>query len=352
MIINKDTVEQEKASNPFAGMDVEAVKKMIPMLEQKAREQQMTKQQGALSNLQSGPLGTFSSMLKQQGGYKEDKSDLNDFIMKEHVKRLIEGDPAKKYRREQEIKAEMEAKDPYKKSQLDINNAILESIKGGKGGDLVYRNQLTGEEVPQEQALLGISRGEQFIINRRVTSRQGVKEESVSKPKELTEGEVKTLSGAEEVMKEIGDLEKIIQSEPTEAGASAPFFGKSAQAQGVKIPFVAPYGISEKGQEYRTLRESINNRLLYLRSGAQINDKEYQRLSGMLPELFRADKIDLQQLTRFKNEFKKILQRIQSGRRGIGDTLPTQATSDNIDQNLPTSAGQTGFKIIAKRASQ
>jgi hypothetical protein len=282
----------------------------------------MQRKQQLMNTISEGATGVGDIFL-QRGGLKSpaktSTSDLNDFITKE------------------KIKSEMDLQDSYKQSQTALNRAILKSINEGQGGDLVYRDQMTGEEVPSNQALQDISQGKQYIINRRITSRQGVKEEPISKPKELTEGEVKTSTGAEEVLSEIDELKNIIQGEPAESGASVPFLGSSAQAQGVKIPFVAPYGISEKGQEYRTVRESINNRLLYLRSGAQINDKEYQRLSGMLPMLFRSDKVDLQQLDRFKSEFEKILQRIQSGRRGI--STPTQAKPQ--DQ---FSVGQTMVK--------
>lgn len=226
-------------------------------------------------------------------------------------------------------KQEIEAQDPYRQSQIALNQAMLKNLQGGgtPGGDLVYRDQRTGIEVPQEQALQDISQGKQYVVKRRVATRQGVKEEAVSTPKEMTEGEVKTSSGAEQVLGEIEELENIIKSEPTGWKSKIPFFGESAQAQGVSIPIFAPKGVTAKGQEYRTLRESINNRLLYLRSGAQINEKEYQRLSEMLPLIFRADAVDLNQLERFKNEFKNILGGIQTGRRGVeeqGVTAPGQ----------------------------
>ena len=166
-----------------------------------------------------------------------------------------------------------------------------------KRGDFTYKRQPTEAEIQQ-----GID----------IKTREKAATEAVTP---YTEAESKTLEGAREIIKEITDLENIIKNEPTDTWSNIPYFGSSAQAGGVKIPFVAPYGISEKGQEYRTLRESINNRLLYLRSGAQINDKEYQRLSGMLPMIFRSDYVDLQQLKRFKNEFANLLQRIQSGKK-------------------------------------
>lgn len=275
---------------------------------------------GILSGAQAAGESVVRDV-REMAGFKDPNQDMKEFLMKE------------------KIKQQLGEQDPYKKSQLAINQKILANLEGSEvGGDLVYREQNTGTEVPVEEALPRIQKGEQFIIKRRVATRQGVKEEPVSEPKPITEGEVKTSTGAEQVLSEIDQLEKIIQSEPTDRGSSVPFIGKSAQAQGVKIPFVAPYGVSEKGQQYRTLRESINNRLLYLRSGAQINDKEYQRLSGMLPELFRTDKVDLEQLQRFKSEFSSILNRIQSGRRGLGTTNTQPSTGDNLS-NLKSKYG-------------
>ena len=260
------------------------------------------------------------------GGMRGDWNSKTDTDMAEKINTL---------RATEAVKADIESKDPYRQSQVALNQAMLKNIQGGgAGGDLIYRDPATGVEIPQEQALADIGQGKQYIVKRRVATRQGVKEEPVSEPKPQIEGEVKTSTGAEEVLSEIAELENIIKSEPKDSGASIPFFGKSAQAQGVKIPFVAPYGVSEKGQAYRTLRESINNRLLYLRSGAQINDKEYQRLSGMLPELFRADKVDLQQLERFKNEFTGILSRLQTGRRATitPPSTPTYSVGQTISK--------------------
>lgn len=343
-LIDIDSLNKDITANPYLQMSPEERQaeraRLNGLLAQKRKESLM----GAIN---TGVQG-IGDIFLQKGGItpptppKTEISDLNEFIMKEMIKRKLEGDPMEKFRQEQQVRADMEAQDPYKQSQLEINKAILKSIEGGQGGDLVYREQLTGVEVPPEQALQRIGQGEQFIIKRRITSRQGIKEEEVSTPKELTEGEAKTSSGAEEVLKEIDDLEKIILSEPTDKGDSIPFFGKSAQAQGVKIPFIAPYGVSEKGQEYRTIRESINNRLLYLRSGAQINDKEYRRLSGMLPELFRSDKVDLQQLERFKNEFAIILKRIQLGRRG----MPLSTTQKGPPNDIAVNQNKIGRFIV------
>jgi hypothetical protein len=117
--------------------------------------------------------------------------------------------------------------------------------------------------------------------------------------RKFTGEEVKSLSTADQLTSEIGDLKSLIQSDK---GVSAQFLGS--------LPFGAG---TEQGQSFSLLKNSIGERLLRLRSGAQINEKEYQRFRKLLPSIFRKDKLDLKQLGRFEDEFNSIKGRILSG---------------------------------------
>ena len=69
----------------------------------------------------------------------------------------------------------------------------------------------------------------------------------------------------------------------------------------------------ESGQNFQSLKKDIGNTLLYLRSGAQINEQEYKRLSAQLTQLMRREGVDKKQLERFESEFSALAGRIKSG---------------------------------------
>lgn len=128
--------------------------------------------------------------------------------------------------------------------------------------------------------------------------------------REYTEGEAKTLSTSESLMSQINDLKSLIQSDQDKYAKNkiGGFLG-SSQLLGQ----VGPVGVGEQGQDYRLLKDSISERLLRLRSGAQINESEYKRFIKMLPSIFRNDSLDIKQLDNFYSEFQAIEGRIKSG---------------------------------------
>jgi len=97
----------------------------------------------------------------------------------------------------------------------------------------------------------------------------------------------------------------------------------------------------EKGQEFALLKNSINERLLRLRSGAQINEKEYQRFRKLLPSVFRKDNLDLNQLSRFEDEFNGLKSRIISG--SLWDKKSKSFTVGSVD--VPTEEGGGSFTL-------
>jgi hypothetical protein len=117
--------------------------------------------------------------------------------------------------------------------------------------------------------------------------------------RKFTGEEVKSLSTSDALTDEIGDLKTLI------SGRSA----FKAQALGT-LPFGA---FTESGQSFKILKKSIGERLLRLRSGAQINEKEFKRFMGLLPAVTRIDKLDIKQLESFEKEFNSIRGRILSG---------------------------------------
>lgn len=121
--------------------------------------------------------------------------------------------------------------------------------------------------------------------------------------RKFTQGELKDLTNAEALEGQIDTLVDII-SKDTEK----PLTQKS-QFKGL---FPAQLG-DEEAQRLSITQTDLADRLLRLRSGAQINQSEFKRFQKLLPKITRKDKIDIEQLNRFKSEFSKIRGRIQSG---------------------------------------
>jgi hypothetical protein len=109
----------------------------------------------------------------------------------------------------------------------------------------------------------------------------------------------------------VNDAKAITQSEQMigKIGRLKEMVGTTAEGLAA-LPWA---GGSESGQMFQSLKKDISNTLLYLRSGAQINEEEYKRLTDQLPKLFRRGKVDKDQLTRFEQEFSGINNRLTSG---------------------------------------
>lgn len=115
-----------------------------------------------------------------------------------------------------------------------------------------------------------------------------------------TEGEVKTGVNAEETMSLARKLRDTLM-DPEEFS-------------GTKIKAALPWGVfDKKAQDFKLTRADLSDRILRLRSGAQINEQEFKRLSQLLPSAMRYDEIDIQKLTDFENEFSKVADRINKG---------------------------------------
>jgi hypothetical protein len=125
--------------------------------------------------------------------------------------------------------------------------------------------------------------------------------------RKFTEGESKSVGMADALISQINEMKDIVKSD-----MELHKKGKTGQAAQVLGAFPLGAG-SAKGQDYQRLRKSILTTITYLRSGAQINDQEFNRFSSLLPTARINDETDLKQLDRFINEFSQVQGRIESG---------------------------------------
>jgi hypothetical protein len=150
-----------------------------------------------------------------------------------------------------------------------------------------------------------------------------------------SEGESKSLSGAEDVIGNIQELKNMYKTKKTTFGAElTSSLSRVPLAGGMAFGLAGLGKGGDERQNFADLVNNINNRLLYLRSGAQINDKEYRRLTKMMPSLWRRNEGDVRQLERFEKEFTSLMGRIQSGARWDeerGQFIGGKTTSNEID---------------------
>jgi hypothetical protein len=164
--------------------------------------------------------------------------------------------------------------------------------------------------------------------------------------RKYTEGEAKGSLKTMFQNKEVGGFAQALGGLP-KATSSLPVIGPFATniAGGVSMGLANLLGKgTEKAQTYLDLNRNIANRLLYLRSGAQISPQEYDRFMAQLPALFRGDKLDVKQLDRFIKEFEGVQGRIQQGSKWDAKSKsftegakPKTVSLDTLFQDLETS---------------
>lgn len=116
-----------------------------------------------------------------------------------------------------------------------------------------------------------------------------------------TEAEVSKKVIAEGMVKRIGELKGVLTSDVD-------------KFSGTKIKASLPFGLMDKkAQRYDSVQRALADDLLRLKSGAQINEQEFQRLSKLLTKPWRYDDVDIQNLTDFENQFTSIADRINKG---------------------------------------
>lgn len=117
-------------------------------------------------------------------------------------------------------------------------------------------------------------------------------------------------------------------------------------AQTFDMPSIG-LGADAKRSDFYSNVNSIRNQLLYLRSGKQINEKEYERLLAELPNEKRSDVDFSAKLKNFENVFNEI----KTNRRNVlaaGYNVPGTNTPPPAAGNP---GGKSGFRVISVRPS-
>ncbi|MBF0443888.1 MAG: hypothetical protein HQK54_18410 [Oligoflexales bacterium] len=198
----------------------------------------------------------------------------------------------------EQLKKNLEKNDPYKQSQIKLNEAMLKNIEGGGvGGDLIYRDPSTGMEIPKEQALQDIGEGKQYIVNRRVATRQGVKEEPVSKPEDLTETEKNYMTTSDRVMKSLDALKSDVYPKLDNMGGNKDW--QAFQAQSLPFALIGDQNI----EDYKSALTQLKADIPFLRGGKQLTATEAKRVDILLNPFGKSEETRMKDIERFRSEF-------------------------------------------------
>jgi hypothetical protein len=210
---------------------------------------------------------------------------------------------------------------------LQKKQAIIESIMGGGQGGA----PMGGGNFPAGTTFsIG---GLNMPLNRKYTGEESAK-----------------LSQSGAILKDLTDMKTYYESGKSMKGAEATAALRGLPLGAGSLAF-GMAGLGKGGlarQDFTDLQYNVSERLLRLRSGAQINEKEYQRFRKMMPSLFRNNKLDVKQLDRFISEFSALEGRIQSGAmwdkkagKFVGGEEPKSVNLDTLFSDLETPAEES-----------
>lgn len=208
---------------------------------------------------------------------------------------------------------------PYKNAmaQQAMANANLFNQRASNTGvsQIAPDDQIVVGQYANGQPIIKSKKAMQQIAEMQMNVQRQQKVNAI-KSRKLTDAENKALGYADTMQKDLGYLKDKI--------------GTSDEWQGY-----LPFGAFQKGgQSFKDSLDSVSNLLLYLRSGAQINEQEYARLRKNLPSFTGNDDVDRKKIERFQAEFAGVKDRIKYGTlspedRALldGESAPTSGSS-------------------------
>lgn len=172
----------------------------------------------------------------------------------------------------------------------------------GQGQDssanLVYRDPVTGEQIPNDIAVQNMKEGKgRYVVNQKVVTKAGVKENPVVKPDDLTKEEKEYITTAERIKTSISDLKDNIYPRLEKMGGYADW--QSLQAQ--SVPFV---GIKNQNiQDFKSQLTRLKADIPFLRGGKALTPQEGKRVDILLNPFGKSKQTRDEDLTRFQKEF-------------------------------------------------
>ncbi len=236
------------------------------------------------------------------------------------------------------------------KTPADI--ARRRELVGRSGQQITTNVNLPGETTRTvEQQLKGVA-GASVAINQFKTENPDIVKDNEITMATNSKGEPQLLikpraAAGDAALKEFSDLVTLRDSAKTAQTLFDPSFVGLVQGSDIINAIERKTGITgSKEVSFKRIVNDLSDRLLRARSGAQINEQEFERLTKIVPRLDTAEVVFEAEMKSFIDELDKILntkQKIseQAGRRGLRQ--PGQ-------QVVPSPTTQAEFDAIPKGA--
>lgn len=167
----------------------------------------------------------------------------------------------------------------------------------GNGTELVYRNPVTGEEVPSSIALQDMAEGKGvYQVNQRIKTRAGLQEKPVVKTNDLSTEEKTYLVAAQRIG---STLDNVLSDFDTIYSGKDPKLAQQFMAE--KVPF---WMIPDK--DVQQIKANINRLkadIPFLRGGKQLTATEAKRVDTMLNPFGKNRDVYEEDINRFRKEF-------------------------------------------------
>ena len=196
-----------------------------------------------------------------------------------------------------------------RESQTALNLKLGEQMGQGGAGEVIYRRGDTGEEVPQQQALADMAQGNRnFIVSRRNVTKQGVREDVLSKPEDLTKEEKDYVNLSGELNKTLDFIKNTVVPKLEIGSAEKGGFGdwQSLQAQSLPFPLIRDQGV----QDFKSAILDLKQRIPFLRGGKQLTSTEAKRVDSLLNPFG-------QTAESYKNNLEKLRQEFFTGKQVV-----------------------------------
>lgn len=184
------------------------------------------------------------------------------------------------------------------KYMKNVNSQMDPGSGGGGVASLVYRDPVTGEEIPRDIAVQNMKDGKgRYVVNQKVITKEGIKENPVVKPEDMTKEEKEYLITANRVKTSLGDLKDNIYPNLDKIGGNKDW--EAFQAQ--NVPFA---GIRNQGiQDFKSSLTRLKADIPFLRGGKQLTDTEAKRVDILLNPFGKTKETREKDIERFQKEF-------------------------------------------------
>lgn len=215
----------------------------------------------------------------------------------------------------------------FKREELEYERG--EKMTGFSPGTTIFQGGKMVHKVPKEPKkewdLFEDEKGNQFYVQKGTKIPEGyhkikagpTSQVNISMPKAAPSSERESLNKLYEFQSQLGRIKT--QFKPKYTGRFQGLLGEAKELTGI--------GTDEKESMFRQVVKDISDTLLRLRSGAQINEEEYKRLTKLVPTLNLPDDVFLARLDSLTEAINTSIKIRKSTLKESGFIAPTGETT-------------------------